>query len=166
MSNEVSKEEEERYAELQMIALDLAREGNTSELEYMLDYGMSVNLCTHKDDSLLMLASYNGNYETTKMLIDKGADIERRNQRGQTPLEGVCFKGNLEIVKLLVENGANVEGNAIIYATMFGNKDIVSYLKEQNLDRKNVKIWGVNVDIIASITSKVRYLFKKDKKAA
>ena len=160
------QEEEKRYAVLQMLALDFAREGNAQELEYMLDYGISVNLCTNKDDTLLMLSSYNGNFETTKMLIDKGADIERRNQRGQTPLEGVCFKGNLEIVKLLVQNGANTDGNAIIYASMFGNKEIVAYLKEQNIDKKDAKILGINVELIASVTSKFRNLFKRDKKLA
>ena len=56
---EISKEEEERYVQLQMMALDFAREGNTQELELMIKHGMSVNLCTHKDDSLLMLATYN-----------------------------------------------------------------------------------------------------------
>ena len=166
MSLEVSQEEEERYAELQALALDFAREGNSFELENMLDYGISVNLCTHKDDTLLMLSSYNGNFETTKMLIDKGSDIERRNQRGQTPLEGVCFKGNLEIVRLLVENGASIDKNTIIYATMFGHKEIVAYLKEQNSDKKDVKILGVNVELIASLTSTFRNFFKRAEKAA
>lgn len=130
MSVEITKEEEERYAQLQLLALDFAREGNTEELYKMIQHGMSVNLLTHKDDSLLMLASYNGNLETTQMLIAHGADMNRRNQRGQTPLEGVCFKGNLEMVKLLVESGAEVSKNAFIYATMFGNKEVVLYLKK------------------------------------
>ncbi len=158
---EISKEEESRYAELQMMALDFAREGNTKELEQMIKHGMSINLCTNKDDSLLMLATYNGHLETSSMLINKGSNLNQVNQRGQTPLEGVCFKGNLEIVKLLVESGANSTGNAIIYASMFGNKDIVSYLKEQNSDNKEAKILGINIDFIATITSKFRNLFYK-----
>ena len=109
MPNKISKQEEERYEELQLIALDFARNGNTRELEKMLEYGMSVNLCTSKHDSLIMLSSYKGHLETTKMLIEKGADINKLNARGQTPLDGVCFKGDFRIAKLLVENGANME---------------------------------------------------------
>ncbi len=139
-----------------MMALDFARDGDTQELESMLKYGLSSNLCTHKDDSLLMLATYNGNLETSKMLLSYGADIDKVNQRGQTPLEGVCFKGNLEMVKLLIENGAKSDTNAIIYATMFGNKDIVDYLK--NTSSKD-KILGINIEFIVKITSKIKSLF-------
>lgn len=149
-------EEEQRYAQLQEMALDFAREGNTQELELMIKHGMSVNLCTHKDDSLLMLSTYNGNIETSKMLLEFGAEINKINQRGQTPLEGVCFKGYFDIVKLLVQNGANFEGKAIIYASMFGNKDIVAYLKNQGVNKKSLKILGINIEILASITAYIK----------
>ncbi len=159
----ISKEEEQRYAQLQLMALDFARDGNILELQKMLDYGMSVNLCTNKDDSLLMLATYNGNLEIAKMLLLKGADINKVNQRGQTPLEGVCFKGNFEMVKLLVENGATTDGNAIVYASIFGHKEIVSYLKKQN-NNKQRKIFWINIEFIVSITARLKYFFKKSRK--
>ena len=158
---EISKEEEQRYAQLQMIALDFAREGNTQELESMLKHGLNVNLCTHKDDSLLMLATYNGNLETSKMLLNYEVDINKVNQRGQTPLEGVCFKGNVEIVKLLVENGAVVGRNAVIYAGMFGHKEIVGYLKKHNFDNKQARVFGIGIELIVLITAKIRYFFLK-----
>ena len=122
------------------MAFDFAREGKTEDLELMLDYGMNVDLKTHKDDTLLMLASYNGHLETASMLIGYYADLNQKNQRGQTPLEGFCFKGNLSMVKLLVQSGADFEGNAIIYATMFGNKEIVLFLKEQGFKGEKVKM--------------------------
>lgn len=161
MSTEITKEEEERYAQLQLLALDFAREGNTDELYKMIEHGMSVNLVTHKDDSLLMLATYNGNLETSQMLIAHGADMNRRNQRGQTPLEGVCFKGNLEMVKLLVESGAEVSKNAFIYATMFGNKEVVVYLKKYT----NSSLAGTLITMIGSVllfvSSNVKKMFPK-----
>ena len=166
MSLTVSLEDEKRYGELQAIALDFAREGNSIELEKMISYGMNVNLCTHKEDTLLMLATYNGNLETSKMLIAKGADVERRNQRGQTPLEGVCFKGNMAIVKLLVENGALIDKNATIYASMFGHKEIVAYLKAQNNSTKDIKILGISAKFIASLTSVFRNFFTRDAQLA
>ena len=166
MYEEITQEEEDRYAKLQLLALDFAREGNTKELEKMLKYGMSVYLCTHKNDTLIMLASYKGHIETVKMLIEKRADINKTNARGQTPLDGVCFKGNLEMVRLLVENGANIQGNPIIFATIFGNSDIVSYLKNHCVDKKSYKILGVNVDIISNFVSFFKSFFKKQKKEA
>jgi len=161
MQIEISKEEEQRYAELQEIALNFAREGNTQELKKMLTAGINVNLSTHKEDSLLMLASYNGNYETTKLLIENNADLNKVNAREQTPLEGVCFKGDLDIVKLLIENGADFEGKAIVYASMFGNMDIVEYLKSQGVAKKSLKIFGINIEWIASITTYMKSLKNK-----
>lgn len=90
---EVSQEELKRYEELQILALDFARVGKTQDLKAMLEAGMSVNLTDHKGNTLLMLASYNGNFETTKMLLGYKAEVDKKNDRGQTPLAGVCFKG-------------------------------------------------------------------------
>ncbi|WP_324172731.1 ankyrin repeat domain-containing protein [Sulfurimonas sp.] len=157
----ITKEEEQRYLELQLTALDFAREGKTKELSSMIKHGMSVNLCTHKDDSLLMLATYNGNFETSKMLLSYDVDINKINLRGQTPLEGVCFKGNIDIVKLLVENGANSDGKAIIYATIFGNKDIVEYLKKHGSKSLKNNILGIKIELIALMIFKLKKLFFK-----
>jgi ankyrin repeat protein len=159
METKISDEEEKRYEELQFIALDYAREGKTIELDKMISYGMPVNLCTNKNDTLLMLATYNGNYETSLMLIKRGADLNRVNQRKQTPLEGVCFKGYLEIVKLLVESGANISRNSITYASVFGHKDIVKYLKKTSPFKK-YKILGIDLEVISLIMARVKYFFK------
>lgn len=133
----LSEPEEARYAQLQHQALDFARSGETDSLRLMVEAGLPVNLCDHKGQSLLMLASYNDNYETTQMLLQMGADIDRRNDRGQTPLGGVAFKGHLEIVKLLVENGADPHTDngggmtALSFASMFGRSDVVAYLQSR-----------------------------------
>lgn len=127
-----------RYEELQVIALDYARHGKTEDLRLMLNAGMSENLCDHKGNTLIMLASYNGNAQTTEMLIKYGALVDQKNDRGQTPLAGVCFKGYLDIVKILVKGGANIYENngmgttPIMFASMFGNTEIVEYLSSQN----------------------------------
>lgn len=166
MNTIISQAQEDRYAQLQMIALDFAREGNTSELKKMLQYGLNINLCTHKSDTLLMLASYKGHLDTVKMLIQRGADVDKTNARGQTPLAGVCFKGNLGMVKLLVEKGANINGAPIVFATIFGNKKIVNYLKEQGVDKKSYKIIGISIDKISSFISFFRNLLSKQIRTA
>ncbi len=138
---EISPEDQKRYEELQILALEFARQGKTQDLKLMLEAGMSANLSDHKGNTLLMLASYNGNLETTKMLVDLKVEIDRKNDKGQTPLAGVCFKGYLDIAKVLVENGANMYENngmgttPIVFASMFGNTKIVEYLNSKDKNR-------------------------------
>ncbi|MFW3346713.1 ankyrin repeat domain-containing protein, partial [Aliarcobacter butzleri] len=76
------------------------------DLKLLLNTGMSVDLCDYKDNTLLMLSSYNGNIETVKLLIDNKAQENKKNNKGQTPQGEDRYKDNLEKVKLLVENGA------------------------------------------------------------
>ena len=159
---QVTQDELKRYEELQVIALDFARTGKTEDLKAMLQAGMPVNLCDHKGNSLIMLASYNGNFETTVMLVDFGAEVDKKNDRGQTPLAGVCFKGYLDIVKVLVKAGANIYENngmgttPIMFASMFGNYEIVKFLSQQN------KTHNMKAKIYLLI-SKIFSLFKKNK---
>ncbi len=139
-----------RYEELQLIALDYARHGMTEDLRLMLNAGMPVNLSDHKGNTLIMLASYNGNADTTQLLVDYEAQVDKKNDRGQTPLAGVCFKGYLEIVKILVEGGANIHENngmgttPIMFASMFGNTEIVEYLTSQNNSFKSKVYLGIS----------------------
>ena len=157
---EATADELKRYEELQVFALDFARTGKTQDLKAMLQAGMPVNLCDHKGNSLIMLASYNGNFETTVMLVDFGAEVDKKNDRGQTPLAGVCFKGYIDIVKVLVKAGANIYENngmgttPIMFASMFGNSEIVKFLDEQNSGFKSKIYLGF---------SKFISIFKKKK---
>lgn len=154
---EITKEEEARFAELCLIAFDYARNDEAEELAKMLNAGLSVNLKTHKGDTLLMIASYNGSINTTKMLLERGARVDERNNRGQTPLAGACFKGHLEIVKMLVEFGADINANngmgatPYTFAVMFGRSDIVKYLESKN----------IKSGILTKIYSKIIGFFKK-----
>lgn len=159
---EITSEELKRYEELQVLALDFAREGRTQDLKKMIEAGMSVNLTDHKGNTLLMLASYNGNAETSQMLVDFKADVDRKNDKGQTPLAGVCFKGYLDIVKILVNAGANIYENnglgatALTFASMFGNTQIVEYLTKQDKNKSfkyKIYLWF----------SKIIGLFKRSK---
>ena len=135
MSDEITEEEQQRYLELQRMALDFARNGETDELNRMLEAGMPPDLYDEKGQSLLMLASYNGHEETTRMLLAHGAEVDRRNDRGQTPLGGVAFKGYVSVAKLLIEAGADIHANngggmtPLHYATMFGRWEVARLLE-------------------------------------
>lgn len=133
----LSAAEEERYAELQQMALGFARNGETGCLLSMLDAGLPINLSDHKGNSLLMLASYNGHVDTARMLLGRGADVDRRNDHGQTPLGGVAFKGQVDLVELLLQHGADVNANngmgmtPVMFAAMFGRKEVVRFLNSR-----------------------------------
>ena len=156
----VSQNELKRFIELQQMALDFAREGNTIELKKMIEAGLNVNLADSKGNTLLMLASYNGNYETTKMLLELNADTEKRNDRNQTPLGGVAFKGYTNIADLLIKYKADVNADQgggktpLMFAAVFGNKKMCDLLITNGA--KKQKILGMDVMLINSLTSKIK----------
>lgn len=143
--SEITPAEETRYAELQRLALDSARAGNSDLLLPMLQAGLPHGLVDEKGNCLLMLASYHGHFALTEALLKLGADPDQRNDRNQTPLAGVAFKGGLEIAKLLVQYGADPradQGGGRFpeqFAAMFGNPEIVEFLQslEPNARRRS-----------------------------
>jgi ankyrin repeat protein len=163
----ITEEEEKRYAELQEIALDAARNDAVDTLRPMIRAGLPIELKDSKGNSLLMLASYHGNIATVRMLLAEGADPDARNDREQTPLAGVAFKGYLDIAKMLIQ--ANADANAdqgggrtpVMFAAMFGHHAMVEYLESEIGSPTKSKIWGIKIDTFARITSSVRRLIQK-----
>jgi hypothetical protein len=127
--------EEERYSQLQLQALEYARNGETEPLLPMIEAGLPVNLADENGQTLLMLACYHGHEETARELLARGAEADRRNDHGQTPLGGVAFKGFLPIARLLVEHGADPKADngsgmtPVQFADMFGQKEMGEYLR-------------------------------------
>lgn len=138
----VPTEELRRYEELQRMALDCGRHGETDDLSRMIDAGMPVELRDEKGNSLLMLAAYNQNPDTTRMLLKRGANPDARNDRGQTPLGGVAFKGYVDLIELLLEHGADINADngggktPMLFAAMFGRFKALRFLK-----RRGGKFW-------------------------
>ena len=163
----ITEAEERRYAELQALALDYARWGETASLAAMLFHGLPVNLADAKGNSLLMLASYNGNLETTRMLLKNGADVDRRNGRGQTPLGGVAFKGYAEIVSVLLEHGASIDADngggmtPLMFAAMFGRNEVVELLKLRGASLQRRNRLGVSANFMVSISRGITRLFHR-----
>ncbi|WOO41706.1 ankyrin repeat domain-containing protein [Rubellicoccus peritrichatus] len=155
----ITEDEERRYTELQLRALDCARSGDHDALELMLNAGMPANLQDAKGNTLVMLASYHGNSKVVELLVAHGAEVDRRNLRGQTPLAGVCFKGYEEVVDVLLENGAdpNADQGAgqtpLSFAALFGHKDIVERLKEAG---GSVRLRDRGMMAVGSIVNRMR----------
>ncbi|KQP03384.1 ankyrin repeat domain-containing protein [Methylobacterium sp. Leaf93] len=117
-----------------------ARAGHVDELAELFAQGLPANLLNDKGDSLLMLAAYNGQVETTRLILDNGGDPELSNDRGQTPLAGAAFKGDMAIVELLLEKGATIDGTgtgtrtALMTAAMFNRTEMVELLLSKGAD--------------------------------
>ncbi|MHC2003199.1 ankyrin repeat domain-containing protein [Methylobacterium sp. CM6241] len=117
-----------------------ARAGHVDELEELFAQGLPANLLNDKGDSLLMLAAYNGQVETTRLILENGGDPELSNDRGQTPLAGAAFKGDMAIVELLLEKGASIDGTgtgtrtALMTAAMFNRTEMVELLLARGAD--------------------------------
>jgi ankyrin repeat protein len=154
----ITEVEERRYVELQQMALDFAREGETEPLAAMLLHGLPPNLADAKGNSLLMLASYNGNLETGRMLLEYGAEVDSRNDRGQTPLGGVAFKGYEEIVTLLLEYGAAIDADngggmtPLMFAAMFGRSKVVEKLKSRGASLQHRNCLGLSAGFMVRVS--------------
>ena len=114
--------------------------GDTAEVQNLLDQGISPNSKTDDGKTLLMLASYLGHTDIVKLLIDNGADVNAKDQDGKTALMYAAEKNNVEIGKLLLENGAdpNTADNngrtALMYAAEKGHLDFAKLLLENGAD--------------------------------
>jgi ankyrin repeat protein len=158
-------QEERRYAELQAMALDAARQGETGLLVSMLDAGMPVELHDEKGNSLLMLAAYHGHEDLVGELLQRSANPDARNDRGQTPLAGVAFKGHAGIAHLLLESGADPTADQgggrtpVMFAALFGHKEIVALLESRTPTRRR---WlGLRLSSWVSLTSRLRRHFAR-----
>ena len=119
---------------------ELARSGQTAELEQLVREGASPDLANDKGDTLLILASYHGHHETAAMLLARGADPNHYNGRGQTALAAAAFKGAERVVLALLGGGASVDASgpegrtALMVAAMFDRTAIVDLLLESGAD--------------------------------
>jgi ankyrin repeat protein len=133
----LNAQEEQRYAELQAVALEAARHGDLDTLEPMLHAGMPANLRDEKGNTLLMLAAYHGHAEAVKTLIRHDAEVDARNDREQTPLAGVAFKGHVDIARILLDSGADPVADQgggrtpVMFAAMFGHLEMVKLLEKK-----------------------------------
>lgn len=166
METIVTETEEKRYAELQLLALDAARHGDSPTLASMVRAGLPINLQDHKGNTLLMLASYHGHTEIVAALLDCGADPDRRNLRGQTPLGGVAFKGYVEIATLLLDAGADLDADQgagttpLMMASLFGRTEMVEFLSRRGADVRALNRWGLSAGLLGGffqVVSKIRH---------
>ena len=131
---------EETYEMIQQL-FQLVRAGDAARLKRLFERGFDApNIRDGKGNSLLMLASYNGQLETTHVLLEHGGDPQLANDMGQIPLAGAAFKGNTAMAQLLIEHGADVNARMpdgktpLMFAAMFNRLEIIDLLIAHGAD--------------------------------
>lgn len=138
--NAVPEMSDETYEMIQQL-FQLVRTDDAAQMQTLFEKGFDApNIRDGKGNTLLMLASYNGQLEMTRVLLEHGGDPQIANDMGQIPLAGAAFKGNTEMAKLLIEHGADVNAQMpdgktpLMFAAMFNQLEIIDLFLENGAD--------------------------------
>ena len=148
---------EETYEMIQQL-FQLVRSSDAERMRGLFEKGFDApNIRDGKGNSLLMLASYNGQLKMTRVLLENGGDPQLANDMGQIPLAGAAFKGNLEMAKLLIEHGANVNARMpdgktpLMFAAMFNRTEIIDLFLEHGADATLQSMDGATAESMAQM---------------
>lgn len=112
-----------------------AVEKNQSEAVVdLLKRGMDVNTADPSGNTLLMIASRNGNLDLMHFLLASRAGVNRRNRFGDTACLLAAVKGNLSALQLLHASGCQIEpgGWGVIHYAIFGeNPELLAWVIAQ-----------------------------------
>jgi hypothetical protein len=109
-------------------------------LQALLDNWAAINDGLKTDESLLLMAIFDGNKTAVRYLVEHGADVNADGGKYGNPLEAAIIENHVEIVRCLVENGADVNaqdgkyGNPLQAAVIKNRVDIVRCLVEHGAD--------------------------------
>lgn len=105
-----------------------------AEVEKALKDGTDVNTQNSGKQSLLLIATRNGNFEMAKLLVSYGADVNLQDAIADSPFLYAGASGKTAFVKLFLENGARFDvfnrynGSALIPACERGYIETVRLL--------------------------------------
>lgn len=98
-----------------------------------------------EEESELITACEEGDYDTVRLLVENGVDIEEKVY-GITALMTAALKGYLNIVKILVEHGANVNvrgpGNNTALLGARTHDKVIKYLVKRGADVNVHEMFG------------------------
>jgi ankyrin repeat protein len=103
---------------------------------------VEIQLNDAKGHSPLLLASFEGHYDTVVALVERGADVNVVNEKNYSPLIMAIGKRHFRIAKYLIEHGADVnhkdnDGTSVFHFAVYSeNLDIVQLLIDKGADVK------------------------------
>ncbi len=85
-----------------------AKKGDIESIKQHIAFGTNLNsVGSSRDETALIIASCQGNYEIVDLLINNDVDLDIQNNEGVTAQFCAVFFGQTEIVQLLKDAGAN-----------------------------------------------------------
>ena len=110
--------------------------GNMEMVKMLISYGANVNWSNKDGFTPLMAAVETNNLKIVKYLLQNKAKVNVATLVDKTtPLHIACYNGDKECAEILVVAGANVNAKnshnitPIITAALYGNEEIIDYLK-------------------------------------
>jgi ankyrin repeat protein len=120
---------------------EAAKVGNVTVLREEFKAGVPIGIADSRGYTALIYAAYYGQEDTVDFLLEQGADPCQKDLRGNSALMGAIFKGNFRIALRLMNTACSVntknhaEQTALMYASLFGRKDIAEKLIERGADK-------------------------------
>ncbi|MGL5640182.1 MAG: ankyrin repeat domain-containing protein [Mycoplasmoidaceae bacterium] len=117
-------------------------------VEYLIEQGSKINMTDNEGNSLLMVASKEGQLKIVKTLLSKQIDINQVNKKGNNALMYAILSNHIDIVKILIENeidinACNKEGTtALMLAVQYKRYNIINEL----LSNSEIKINNIDFD--------------------
>lgn len=134
----------------------LSDDYNTIKL--LFKYGKNnLEIKNRHKGTLVLKASFYGDYEIVKYLLEQGATLDEKSITGATPLMVASLGGFSKIVNLLIEYNANINDQtetgetALIFAAQENHLDVVKLLLQNKINVNHQANNGVSSLIIAAI---------------
>jgi hypothetical protein len=96
-----------------------------------------VNVVNSVDETPLMMAALNNQFDLAQVLIERGAEV---NRKGWTPLHYAATKGHIAMMRLLLDNSAYIDAESpngttsLMMAAFYGTPLSVKLLLEEGAD--------------------------------
>lgn len=113
-----------------------ARTGNNEVINRFIEAGFPIDHVNAQSYTPLMVAAYNGQYDTTQLLLQQGANACLQDKRGNTAIMGALIKAEVNIARLLYrqrcddtltnKSGLSVEA----FAQYWGQSDALNNIEK------------------------------------
>lgn len=138
------------------IVYEAALQGDIKTVQNYLKNGFDVNRSNQDQQSLLMLAGFNGHTKLCRLLLEKGAEVDARDINGRTALMFASTGPFAETVRLLLKSGADPKAvdsgerfTALMHAAAEGQLEVVKVLLENGADKSVKDVDGDTAEMFA-----------------
>ena len=127
------------------------------QVKDLIKAGVNVNLRSSSEDTVLIIAAWEGYTDVAEQMIAAGAKLNLKNKMGETALHVAAARGNTEVFEKLVAAGAWIDTKdyrkmtPLMDAAFFGNIDIVKRLLALGADTFLVDDQGKTAEDIKSL---------------